>query len=313
MTIPMVSFEAKEDFNLHIGLYKCKRSATGRLTMGDIIAEGDATIENIDDQYDRGLTAVNFDELYVENEEGMSETLDYLFIEDEFVIVIDGIDNGTFSGVIGSQDIDGNDPRSAWFTSPGDNSLRAYGYNPSLFIGLLDAAYGYLYTEDNTNLTFGAEGGTATIHVDPMLYSIDDETEEPTYSLYLESVKENGEEADDTPAWLTVEVANEDYTTATTTDESGETYEYFVNGIDYDLVFTAEPLPEDVESRTAEIVYAQTGALLKVTIAQSSSQGITTVVTKKPLNNRHTYNLAGQRIGSQKGIVVKDGRKVIRK
>ena len=315
VTLPLVGFEAKDDFNLHISLYKCSRSATGRFTMGDLIAESDATIENVDDQYTSGLTAVVFDELYIEDEMGMSETLDYLFIEDEFIIVIDGWDNGTFSGVLGSQDITGNEINSTWFARTGyDDEMRYYTvWKPALFIGLNDATYGYLYTEDNTDLTFSAEGGTATIHVDPMFYGTDEETGQPTHSLFVESVSEDGEEADDIPEWLTFEVTNEDYTTATDVDEDGDEYTYFVNGIDYDLVVAAEALPEGVEGRSAEVVFMQTGALLKVKVTQGESQGITTVVTKEPLKNHHTYNLAGQRVGAIKGVVVKDGRKFIRK
>ena len=314
VTIPMVEFEAKDNFNLHIGLYKCSRSATGRLTLGDLIAEGDATIENVDDQYDSGLAAVVFDELYVEDEEGMSETLDYLFIEDEFCIVIDGFDNETFSGVLGSQDIFGNELQNTWFEISGNDRVYQYTTWPtSLFIGLIDATYGYLHTEDNTDLTFSADGGIATIHVDPMYYGIDEETEEITYSLYVESVSEDGEEVDDIPAWLSFEVANEDYTTATEVDEDGQMYEYFVNGIDYDLVVTAEAMPEGVQGRTAEVVFFQRGAKLTVTVSQGENQGVTTVVTKEPLNNRHAYNLAGQRVDAAKGIVVKNGRKFIRK
>lgn len=314
VTIPMVEFEAKDNFNLHIGLYKCSRSATGRLTLGDLIAEGDATIENVDNQYDSGLAAVVFDELYVEDEEGMSETLDYLFIEDEFCIVIDGFDNETFSGVLGSQDIFGNELQNTWFEISGNDRVYQYTTWPtSLFIGLIDATYGYLHTEDDTDLTFSADGGTATIHVDPMYYGIDEETEEITYSLYVESVSEDGEEVDDIPAWLSFEVANEDYTTATEVDEDGQMYEYFVNGIDYDLVVTAEAMPEGVQGRTAEVVFFQRGAKLTVTVSQGENQGVTTVVTKEPLNNRHAYNLAGQRVDAAKGIVVKNGRKFIRK
>jgi hypothetical protein len=117
VTLPMVSFSAQDNFELHISLYKCSRSSTGSLRLGDLIAEADATIDNVDDTYaeQSGLTAVVFDELYREDELGMSETLDYLFIEDEFVIVIDDWDNGTFSAVLGSQEYSSNEITSTWF------------------------------------------------------------------------------------------------------------------------------------------------------------------------------------------------------
>ena len=273
VTLPMVSFSAQDDFNLHIGLYKCSRSSTGRLTLGEIIAEGDATIDNVI-AYDSGITEVVFDELYREDEMGMSETLDYLFIEDEFVIVIDNWDNGTFSGVLGSQEYSCNENTSTWFERPGENRMRSYGEGwPTLFIGLNSATYGYLHTEDNTDLQFAAEGGEKSIHVDPMYYSIDEETEEPTYSLIIESITVDGEEQEEIPEWLTVSVANEDYTTATEKDDEGIEYEYFVNGIDYDLVVAAAALSAGVEKRSAEIVFMQTGARLKVTINQGGGSG----------------------------------------
>ena len=312
VTLPMVSFVANDDFNLHMKLYKCERSLTGNLKLGDIIAESDATLENVNSDYDAGITAVEFTELYVEDEFGMSESLDYLFIEDEFVIVIEGWDNGTFSGVLGSQEYNFNEITSTWFQATGEDRMRSYGGGwPQLFIGLLDATYGYLHTEDNTDLSFGKDGGTSTLHIDPMYYSIDEETEEYSYLLYVESVTEDGEEAEEIPEWINVDIANEDYTTAIETDDEGNEYEYFVNGIDYDMVITVDALPEGVDSRTAEMVFMQKGALLKVKVSQGEMQGISTVVTTKPLNNKHVFNLAGQRVSNAKGIVVKDGRKVI--
>ena len=273
VTLPMVSFSAQDDFNLHICLYKCSRSSTGNLELGDLIAEGDATNDNVV-LYDSGIAEVVFDELYREDEMGMSETLDYLFIEDEFVIVIDDWDNGTFSGVLGSQEYSCKEVTSTWFQKPGEQRLRSYGEGwPQLFIGLNDATYGYLHTEDNTNLQFAAEGGEKSIHVDPMYYNKDEETEEPTYSLLVESITVDGEEQEEIPEWLTVSVANEDYTTATEKDEEGNEYEYFVNGIDYDLVVAAAALPTGVEKRSAEIVFMQTGARLKVTINQGGGSG----------------------------------------
>ena len=307
VTLPMGWLETNDDFNLHIKLCKCTRSATGNLTVGDVIAEGDATTENVvDGDY---VSAVEFTELYVEDEFGMSETVDYLFIEDEFVIIIEGWDNGTFSGVLGNQEYNFNENTSTWFQVVGETRMRSYGGGwPQLFIGLLDATYGYLYTEDDTDLKFDNEGGTSTIHIDPMYYGIDEETEEPTYSLYVESITEDGEEVEEVPEWLTFEVANEDYTTDV--DEDG--YDYFVNGIDYDLVVTAEALPEGVEYRTAQVVFYQKGAKLTVKVAQGvDPDGINTVVAT-PIKNSRAFNLAGQPVGKNyKGIIVKDGKKVL--
>ena len=314
VTLPLVGFEAKEDFNLHIKLQKSTRSSSGRLTLGDVIAEGDATMENVNADYDKGITAVEFTELYTEDEFGMSETLDYLFLEDEFVIVIENWDNGTFTGVLGSQDITDGQLTSSWFSRTGEEGLRYFTtWRPQLFIGLLGATYGYLHTEDNTDLAFGEEGGQATIHIDPMYYGIDDETGEPTYSLAVESITIDGEEGEEIPEWLKFEIANEDYTTATDVNSAGEEYEYFVNGIDYDMIVTADALTEGVESREVEVVFMQRGARLTVKVNQAKGQGIQTTITQQPIKSSRIYNVAGQPAKTAKGIVVRDGKKVVLK
>ena len=216
--------------------------------------------------------------------------------------------------MLGSQEYNFNEITSTWFQSTGETRLRSYsGGWPQLFIGLLDATYGYLYTEDDTNLIFAAEGGTSSIHINPMYYGVDDETGDPTYNLYTESVIEDGEETDEIPDWISIEIANEDYTTATATDDDGYEYTYFVNGIDYDMVITVDALPEGVSNRTAKFVFFQTGAKLTVTVVQDvDPDGISTVVEKTPIKNSRAYNLAGQPVGKNyKGVVVKDGKKVI--
>ena len=272
VTLPLVAFEAQEDFNLHIKLCKCQRSATGNLTLGDVIAESDATMDNVNADYDAGMTAVEFTKLYIKDESGMSKSVDYLFIEDEFVIVIEGWDNGTFSGVLGSQDLNFNENTSTWFQEIGSDMMKSYsGGWPQLFIGLLDATYGYLHTNDNTNLTFSKEGGTSTIHIDPMYNRIDEKTGKPTYNLFVNSIYENGNIVNGIPEWISIDITNEDYTTVTSFDEGGNEYEYYVNGIDYDMVITVDALPFGSEGRTCQIVFFQPGAKLSVTIIQDVS------------------------------------------
>ena len=290
--LPVVSGEFQENFNMHMTLYRCTRSSTGRiaeLSDDDIIAEADATMENVTTEDIGGvkLSIVDFNELYVMNEYGLSDPLDYLFVEDEFMVVFSGIDNETFSGRFGSMSNDNEDLPVLWFEMSGEEgSMYSYnGWSPALMLGLSDATYGYLHTEDNTNLQFAAEGGEATIHVDPMYYN--EETEEPTYNLAVEKIVIDGEEAEELPEWLTFAVANEDYTTATAIDEEGKEYEYFVNGIDYDLIVTAAAL-EDGKARTAEITFMQKGARLVVTV----SQGAGSVAVRGDVNGDGTVDVA---------------------
>lgn len=262
VTLPLISFEGQDDFNLHLIIYKCTRTKDGRVTLGDIIAESDATLENVNTDYaDRNIFAIEFTDLYVEDEMGMSESLDYLFIEDEFLLCFDGWDNGTFSGVIGSDDNVSGRSITTWFEQTGDEGYlyRYTSWKPQLFVGFLGFCYGYLHTEDNTDLTFDAKGGEATIHVEPMYYAWEDaERTMPRPSLYLESITVDGEEAEEIPDWINIGIENFDESL----DDEG-----YPNNIDYDLVFGIDPM-EDTESRKVEIVYMQTGARLKVTITQ---------------------------------------------
>lgn len=105
ITLPLVNFTSTENFNLHIKIQKVNYPAGAtKPTLGEVIAEGDATNENVNANFSAGLTAVEFNSLYTMDENEMSTDLDYLFLDDDFVIVIEGWDNGTFTGVLGSQD-----------------------------------------------------------------------------------------------------------------------------------------------------------------------------------------------------------------
>ena len=289
VTLPLVSFVDNGDFNLHIKIMKCSHQGT-KLTLGEVIAEGNATSENINADFSAGLTGIEIP-LYKEDEFGMSIDLDYIFVEDEFVIVIEGWDNGSFSGVLGSQDAPlDNASISTWFEKTGEEGsmYRYTSWPTALFVGLLNASYGYLYTEDNTNITLPSEGGQAVLHINPMLCTSDD-NDNPATLLWID-------DESDTPDWLSVGLANEAYT---------ETE------FSFDLVLEAEALPEGSGNRSAHLVFVQTGAKLVVDVTQNAGSGINTVVTRID-SNAPAYNVAGQRVNNSfKGLVVKDGRKVV--
>ena len=255
VTLPMVNFTAKNNFELHIKICKVTwpNGRNGRPQLGEVLAEGDASGDNVNAEYSAGLTAVEFTELYRDSEDGLGEDIEYLFLEDEFMIVIEGWDNGTFSGVLGSQDAPLETAlTSTWFEKSGnEGSMYSYtSWKTSLFVGLLGATYGWLYTEDNTNVTLPVEGGQTALHIQP--YLCNSEESESMTRLWLDYSSE------EIPDWLKVSFANEDYVETNT----------------FDLAFEAEPLPAGVESRQANLVFCQEGGLLKVTITQGASAGI---------------------------------------
>lgn len=306
VTLPVINFADNGDFNLHVAIRKCERDPkSGKIAMGDIVAEADATIENVDDSHaaTSGLTAINFTNFYVEDEWGMSEEVEYLFMDEEFLIEIDNWDNGTFTAVLGSQDITpANALNTTFFEMSGEEgSVYSYtSWKTSLFVGLIEPAYGYLYTTDNTDLNLSVDGEAATIHVTPMLNSID-ENANPTYRLFIKDITVDGEEAAEVPEWLTFSVANEDY------DEEGEHY------AEYDLNVMAEALPVGVQGRKAEVTFFQEGAMLKVSVQQGEViDGISQTVTGKVNNDGKLYDLSGRQVqAGKKGLVIMNGKKFI--
>lgn len=294
VTLPLVNSNYNSNFNLHIKIYEATYpNGASRPTLGRILAEGDATNANVNADFNIGLTAIEFTELYVEDEFGLSEALDYLFIDTEFVIVIEGWDNGTFSGVLGSQDVPlANARKSTWFEKTGEEgSWYSYnGWNTCLLVGLLGAVDGYLYTEDDTNVTIPAEGGQVALNVKPMFSNVEANANGSKTRLWLDYTSE------DIPEWLTVGFANEDYTSSFT----------------FDLVFQAEAMPAGVDSRSAELVFAQEGARLIVNVTQGGTgTGITTTVTKVTEDGK-TYDLSGRVMkAGQKGLAIKNGKKYI--
>lgn len=294
--LPMVSFEQVSKFELTLKIYACERTAKDRVTVGELIAQSKANSRSINAEYasQSGLTIINFDQLSVVDDMGMSESIDYLFLDDDFIVCIEGWDNGTFKGVLGceAQPYEGKN-QNTWFEKTGEEgSMYRYTTWPTtLWVGINGAAMGFLHTTDNTNLAFEAEGGTATIHIDPMLHSIDSETEEPTYRLFIETVEENGEEVEEVPEWITIGVANEDYSA----------------GDEYDLVVEVTAMPEGVTARNASIKFMQEGALLTVKVAQGEDAGVEGVKATVSKNGK-TYDLSGRLTKKGKGLVVRDGK-----
>ncbi|MBR2113385.1 MAG: hypothetical protein IJ929_01785 [Prevotella sp.] len=300
ITIPMVSFTANDDFNLHIKIQKVNYPVGNtKPVLGEIIAEGDATTDNINEGFGIGLKAVEFKNLYVLDENEMSTELNYLFLDDEFVIVIEGWDNGTFSGVLGCQDVPLDNVRSStWFEMVGEpGTMYAYTtWKTSLLVGFLGATYGYLYTEDSKDIVIDVAGGQASITVVPFYNNAEaDETGSKTRLFLDENVADN-----DIPEWLSVDFANESYS-----DDAERKF---------DLVFTAEALPEGVAGRQANLVFMQEGAQLKVTVTQGEASGIALVKADMQSNKAQMFNVAGQRVNKNyKGLVIKNGKKMIKK
>ena len=295
ITLPLVSFTAQEDFNLKVKIYKCEYTGT-KPVLGDLIAEGDATLDNVNDGFDMGLTAIEFTELYKEDEFGLSTTLDYLFLDSEFVVVIEGWDNGTFSGVLGSQDAPYDNARNSVFfdqTDDADGSMYYYNsWRTSLFVGFLGATYGYLNTTDSTTVKVDKDGGEFSITVNPMLVNQNANADGLRTRLWLD-------ESSDEVEWVESGIISETYTE----DEYS-----------FELKFVVDALPEGEESREAKLVFCQEGALLPVTIIQGGEDPDSGVASTKAqtANDKVYYSLQGVRmVNPQKGLYIVNNKKVL--
>lgn len=308
--LALYQMKANPDFNLKCKIVKAKREFENRmLVLGDVIAQADLTYSDI--EVGEYQTFLHWNNFYVEDEFGMTEEVPYLFIEDEFAIVFEGWNNGTFSAYTMIDGYDRNNSLPSTFFNMVDEEGNYYatGNYQHLQVGFSNAAYGFLYTTDDTNLTIPATGGTASLQVTPMLYSVNAERTEKYTRLWIEKALTDTNLEDDYIydeegnlvgiSWLSIDVANEEYT--------GEVSKF-------DLVFAAEALPEGVSSRSANIVFAQEGALLKVTVTQGEATGISVTTKTVKTGNAQMFNLAGQRVNSSfKGLVVKDGKKFMNK
>lgn len=276
-----------KELNMTAKICKAHRDVNGVFSLGEVIAQSDC-----DKEVETGslFTRVNFNSFYVEDEFGMTSDLDYLLLDEEFAIVIDGWDNETFSGrpiIVSSSLTTGYS--STYAIVSGETEYRGAGWSNTgvCLVGFNNATYGYLHTENPTDLVIPAEGGTARVDgIYPMFCTFDD-NDNKTTMLWLEN--------EDYPDWVEVNIANESYT-----DEAWG----------FDLTFTAEALPEGVSGRTGKFVFAQRGARLTVTVSQGATEGVQTVVTSKVANGK-TYDLSGRQVNGKKGLVVRDGKKFI--
>ncbi len=282
-----------QTFTLKCKIVKATRSESGSLTLGDVIAEADVNPE-VTQIGTYNYYFLDWDEFYVEDEDGLSTTLDYLMIDDEFAIILEGWDNGTFTAIpYGEYNYNELSPINTYAQDTGDETIYKYTIG-NMLVGFKNAIYGYLYTEDSKDITIPVEGGQAAIKVHPMLSNLDADESGSKTRLFLDETVAGNE----IPEWLSVGFANEDY------DEN----------YTFDLVFSADALPAGVEGRKATITFMQEGARLEVTVTQGKATGIS--VTTKTVKNVETpaYNLAGQRVNKNfKGLVVKDGAKFLNK
>lgn len=304
MFVGNMTIKDADNFNLKCKIQKVTRDGGGWPLLGEVIAQADLTADKVQVGYtgsnNVAVTELIWDELYVEDEFGMAESISFLNLEEEFAIVIDGWDNGTFSCdyIWGEYDSNVSAPYFTYYFKTGDeqidDNIYRSPYNCCQLVGFVGGGYGYLHTTDDTNITVPEDGTPVSIHVEPFFSGENDETGETETALWL------ADDSDDVPSWLDVLV----------TDPVSE------DDISFDIIFSlaAEGSRAASSNRASEnschLVFEQWGSKLAVDVSRSAT-GIS-VVTNKVETAAPAYNLAGQRVNKNfKGLVVKDGRKVV--
>lgn len=97
-----------------------------------------------------------------------------------------------------------------------------------------------------------------------------------------------------------------------------EGYDFDDSRLDYGVLYffvKAAPLPEGITGRTGEVVFTLWGKQIKVTVNQGNvSTGISSAVTNEVKKSSAIYNISGQRVNKDyKGLIIKDGKKLINK
>lgn len=276
------------DFNLTARIVKATRSASGRTTFGKTIAYADATAENITTE--GNFSFINFNDMYVLDEDEMSQTIDHLFIDEGFAVVFDGWNNGTFSCMpFGEYNYNANGFSNILFEKAAEpGSLYSFtNLYAHLCVGFNDAAYGYMHTTSATDLIVLADGEEFTISVDNAMLRSVSETGEASPRVFV---------SEDCPEWITFDVTN--------VNEEATSF---------DIKVIVEK--NEGEAREAKFYLYQEGAKIDVTVMQTTNDintGITSVAADKTSAPR--YNAAGQRVNANtKGIVISNGKKQIAK
>ncbi|MCM1078436.1 MAG: hypothetical protein NC344_00405 [Bacteroidales bacterium] len=284
-------FSAQPGFSLTARIIEARRSTTGSITWGKTIAYADASLDDVVIGQN-SVAQINFNDMYVLDEDEMSQGIDHLFLDKEFAVVIEDWNNGTFScHPYGEYNYNDNGSYSTFFEQeeePG-NYYRYTDLWAHMALNFNDGTYGFLHTTGATDFTALAAGSEETIHIDDaMLRSVKADGSGYAPRVFL---------SDDCPEWITVSTDNAD-----------------ANGVNFDIKLNIAE--NDGEAREAKFYVFQEGAKIDVTVKQTGANGtgIAGVTVDETSASAPRYNVAGQRVANgTKGIVISNGKKQIAK
>lgn len=290
VSLSVYGFEFVEDqeFNLNCYIVKCQRDGS-RFAWGDTLYVGTASADGVEIFSEESVVAIIHFTFSAEDADGMETELDHIFIEDEFAVIIDGWENGTFkANAFHEYHTNENGAGYSAYYKPSEDRWVYFAGNDRIYVGFDDAAYGYLQVEGNTNIEAPAEGNETVLKVNPMLYSTSSEDGSAAVRLFVEN-------ADNMPDWIALDWDDSNY-------EGGE----------FELSVIVEP-NEDSESRSYTFRAFQEGAYFDVTVSQAGvSTGIEELKAVEAAPAK-LFNIYGQPASEADAFVVgKNFKAVVR-
>ena len=255
----------------------------------------DADVTIVSDEY--SMCSIEFK--FAESDPIMGDVDAPIVLPDEdFIVMLTGFGDvtGNFTSPITSAD---------GFTGFGyaileDGSISTIGYTNdaetpqvSLPIGFRAALPVAVYADVNLpSVRFTEEGGVGA--------GMQDEEGFMGFSLIYTMSKKEQWEIVEKPDWISEIEFIDDYV-----EDRGNMF----------ITMTAEALPSGTDERSGKVVLELFGKQLEIPVYQSpNALGVKNITLDKDNSNTPAYNLAGQRVNNDyKGLIIKDGKKMIRK
>lgn len=253
-------------------------------------ATATATDANVTKIGTSGIFTITFN--FVTEDPLFGEVEEPIVLDDDFVVMITGFEAITTSYTALFASADGWNGNGYVILSDGKLSTIGYSNAPStprlnLHIGFSAAIPVALPTDEETVVDIPVEGGLGvTLRDGENVYN--------DYDVYTFSGIDYWNIVD-CPEWITM------------------TYkDSYLNQGFMLFYFEGEPLPADQSYRTGTVVLELFGKTISIPVKQGDVPAGIDGINKDKVKNTITYNLMGQRVNSNaKGIVIKDGKKII--
>lgn len=310
ITVPGRNFSFSDDSEmLTCRIRACQRDAEGKIQLGDTLYTSEVSVKEAwtETYGEAHYGYIQFKNFY-QTVAGFTFDVDYMQVNKEFCVEIAWKSGSTIKYNIfaESNPVDENEVNTYWSADAGE---YAGGVNifvngaaaTNTWIAFDEFMYGFLYTEDDKEITLAGAGDSIDIVIYPYLCSFDEAGNAFT-ALWLNDESDDvtclwDEEEDQLESWLSAEIVDEYYASS--------------DKFKFTLRLKAEALPEGESERELHIKFEQWGSEIDFVVKQDkSTSGIKSVKSNKMGAVR--YDLVGRRTQAKGMVVSKDAKAVLR-